>query len=120
MKIIQKKLIKLIALLPILCLLSEPIYALNQSTYLTFDLMYGEVNVQERGRALMTDPYNILEDSREPEYHTYALGFEPPIRVLTVFPGSKSNLDMPVVINCQTSVKSNFQRVINRNCKLKV
>jgi hypothetical protein len=118
MKIIQKKLIKLIAFLPILCLLSEPIHALNQGTNLTFDLMYEQIDVSRLG-SLITNPDRMLEQTKESEYHTFAPGFELPILVMTVFPGINSDSYMPKVINCQTSVKSSFQRVINRNCKLK-
>ena len=117
MKIIQKKIIQLKVFLAILCLLSGPIHALNQGN-ITFDLMYEQIDVSGMG-SLITNPDRMLEQTKELEYHTFAPGFEPPILVLTAFPGVNSDSDASTVINCQTSIKSSFQRVINRNCKLK-
>ena len=50
------------------------------------------------------------------EYHTFEPGKEPSITVWTLFPGLRSNVDKPTLINCKTAAQFALQHLVARGC----
>ena len=97
----------------------SPVNAGTQTNNLAFDQMYEQIDFSGLSLSFI-NPDIKVNSNNNPEYHTFNPGFEAPLRELTIFPGLNSEVDVPTLINCQTSLKSNFQSLINRNCNKEV
>ena len=110
----RKRLSRAAIFLIIISCTSGSLYANTQTNNLVFDQLYEELDFQ--GESLSFNNLDI-KVNKNPEYHTFKPGKEPPITLWTLFPGPKSNVVKATLITCKTASQFFLQHLVADGCQ---